>query len=266
MTVVFPAPAHLWTALLLAIAISSAARAVRALSWSGFFAAIAVGFALFGFAGFPGAAALLTFFISSSALSRIGKKRKDALRYEKGGERDAGQVLANGGVAAVAALGIPFLGPDTRWIYCAVLGALAAANADTWATEIGSLARGKPRRITDFRPVATGESGAVSLPGTLAALLGATVIALLVPLRFPGFQGISAVAVAGFAGSLLDSYLGATVQEQYRDPSTGRLTERRTAEDGTPLAHFRGVHGLGNDAVNFFCTLFGGTLSALFSI
>jgi len=48
------------------------------------------------------------------------------------------------------------------------------------------------------------------------------------------------VTMGGSAGSLFDSLLGATVQEQYRDPATGKLTERRHAEDGSSLVRVRG--------------------------
>ena len=245
-----------------ALTIAGAARAARALSVSGAVAAAFVGFALFGFGGWRGAAALLLFFVTSSALSRIGKKRKDALGYEKGGERDAGQVLANGGVAALCAIALPFFWHE-RWLPATVLGALAAANADTWATEIGSLAKGRPRLISTFQPAPTGSSGAISLPGTLAALAGATLIGALAPCWNLGWRGLLAVAVAGLAGSLLDSLLGATLQAQYRCPVCNKLTERLTHCDNRPTALARGLPFIGNDAVNIAATLCGAIVGGL---
>ena len=141
---------------------------VRALTPSGAVAAAGVGFCHLAFGGWLGAGALLAFFGTSTALSKLGKRRKDALGFEKSSRRDALQVLANGGVAALCA--------SLGWTE-AMLGALAAANADTWATEIGSLFGGTPRKITTLKPAAVGESGAISLAGTLAALAGAALIA-----------------------------------------------------------------------------------------
>lgn len=247
----------------LAVIVAGAAWRVRALSASGAVAAALVGFLLFGMAGGKGALALLLFFVSSSALSRLGKKRKDALSFEKGGERDAGQVLANGGIAALCAALIPFVPPQNfTLIAAALLGALAAANADTWATEIGALARRPPRLITTFRPAPTGASGAVSLPGTAAALAGAWLIALVALAWGVGNEGILAVTVGGFAGSLFDSLLGATIQAQYRCTICGKLTEQRV-HCKQPTEKARGLAWMNNDVVNALATAFGASAAAL---
>jgi uncharacterized protein (TIGR00297 family) len=245
----------------LSVVIVGAARMAKALTASGTVAAAVVGFLLFGLGGGQGAAALLVFFLTSSALSRVGKRRKDALQFEKGGERDAGQVLANGGVAAACALLLPLL-PDARWPVAALLGALAAANADTWATEIGALAKAPPRLITNFRPAPPGSSGAISLPGTLAALAGATLIGAIAPFWDLGVPGLVAVTIGGLFGSLLDSLLGATVQVQYRDADTGKLTERTETPGGKPNERARGLPWLVNDLVNAAATLFGALMAA----
>lgn len=257
-----PDAAHLLIAAVLAALVALAARRARALSVSGAVAAAAVGFLLFGLGGWRGALALLLFFISSSALSRLGKRRKDTLAFEKGGERDAGQVLANGGVAALCAALLPFM-PDMSLPLFALLGALAAANADTWATEIGSLARRPPILITTLQPAPTGASGAISAPGTAAALAGALLIGLTSLLWQLGADGVVAVTIGGFAGSLFDSLLGATVQAQYRCPACDRLTERRVHCEDQPTERARGVAWMSNDAVNALATAYGAVAAAL---
>jgi len=215
---------------------------LRALTVSGAVAAAAVGFCHLAFGGERAAGALLVFFGTSTALSKLGKRRKEALGFEKGSQRDAWQVLANGGVAALCcALGWPE----------AMLGALAAANADTWATEAGSLLGGRPRRLTTLALAEPGESGAISLVGTLASLAGAGLLGLLAG---PAWL---AVTLAGFLGALLDSLLGATVQAQWRDPKTGRWCE---IPQGPPE---RGVNVLRNDAVNSIATVAGAVTAAL---
>ena len=65
-----PDTTHLIIAAVASCAIAGVASAVRALSLSGAIAAICVGFVVFGWGGYPGAAALLLFFLTSSALSR----------------------------------------------------------------------------------------------------------------------------------------------------------------------------------------------------
>ncbi len=131
---------------------------------------------------------LLAFFLPSVGLSRLGRRRKrELVDIGKGGARDALQVLANGGVATACAV-LFALAHDPRWAW-AFAGAYAAATADTWATEIGTLARRAPRSIFTLRPIATGLSGGITLPGTLAEVAGAlwlgTVAFVCVPVADP---------------------------------------------------------------------------------
>ncbi len=228
--------------------IAFAAWRVRALTTSGALAAAVVGFCHLAFGGWPAAAALLAFFGTSTALSKLGKRKKDALGFEKTGRRDAWQVLANGGVASVCACLCP-LTPSNGGIWgTALLGALAVACADTWATEVGALWGGTPRKITTLQPVRAGESGGVSLIGTLAALAGAWLLS-----AFAGPAWL-AVLIGGFVGCLLDSLLGATLQVQWKDDA-GQLVEVR---NGTPV---RGLSFMNNDAVNALTTLCGAAIA-----
>ena len=118
-------------------AVALVAYRARSLDAGGAVAAFAVGTATYGALGPPGAAVLLAFFITSVALSRMGKTRKEKAFVDIGktGPRDAAQVVANGGVAAGCAL--LALWVDPRYAV-AFAGAFAAATADTWGTEIGS--------------------------------------------------------------------------------------------------------------------------------
>lgn len=236
----------------LAAAVAALAYRAHALTRSGAVAAWAVGTAVFGVGGWRASAALLTFFATSSLLSRWRRRRKEALGYEKGGRRDAGQVLANGGVATACLLLLPLGVKDAPLLF---LAALAAANADTWATEIGSAVGGKPYDLRTGRRADAGTSGAVSLPGTFAALAGAALLGL-----FAGSpKAFAVVTLAGFGGAWCDSLLGAAVQAQWRDPANpDRWTEQPQA--GPPE---RGVRGLGNDAVNGLCTLSAAGLALL---
>jgi uncharacterized protein (TIGR00297 family) len=165
---------------LAAVIICYAAFRVHSLSKDGAYAAAAVGTIVFGLGGWQWSVLLLTFFVSSSALTRAFGRGQGELseKYSKGGQRDTGQVLGNGGVAVIFVL-LHLLNVHAAWPWLGYAGALAAVNADTWATELGVLSPAPPRLITDLRAtVDKGTSGAVSLWGTLSALLGAALIGL----------------------------------------------------------------------------------------
>jgi len=164
----------------LSILIAAAAFRARSLSTSGVLGAMAVGTVTFGVGGWAWGLLLIAFFISSSALSHYRGMLKANLaeKFAKTGRRDIAQVLANGGWGAILAVLALFV-PD-RWpLFAAYVGALAAVNADTWATELGVLNPTPPRLITNGRRVAVGTSGAVSLWGWAAAAAGALFIGLV---------------------------------------------------------------------------------------
>ena len=156
--------------------IAIVALRLKSLSSSGALAAIGVGTILCLTSSTAWFGTLIIFFISSSVLSRWRKRDKQQTdsTYEKGSRRDAGQVLANGGIAALLCVGHAVL-PHHAWWY-AFVGVMATVTADTWATEVGSLSRLEPRFILSLRRVPRGTSGAVSLLGSLAAAAGAFVI------------------------------------------------------------------------------------------
>ena len=187
---------------------------MKGLTGRGALAALAVGLAtMWGF-GWRGVVMLLAFFVTGSLLTRV---------QGGGRQRNERQVLANGGVAALAAL----LGS-----WAAFAGSLAAATADTWATEIGKYSRTPPRLITNGTPVPTGTDGGITALGTVGGLAGAAVIGVL-------SGSVAVVSLAGMFGMLLDSLLGATVQ--------GRL------------------RWLDNDAVNLAATVSGAGVALLAS-
>lgn len=251
---------------LLAITIAFLAYKARSLNISGAIAAAVTGTIIFGVGGLTWAILLLTFFITSSALSRAFKKRKQGLdeKFSKGHERDAGQVLANGGLATVFA-GLYFFFPDSAWTWVGFAASLAAVNADTWATELGVLNPHPPRLITNLtKAVEKGTSGGISLVGTLASLAGSALIALLASFLTGNWSLFLPVTLAGLAGSLFDSLLGGTIQAMYYCPTDKKETEKHPLHTcGTPTTHLRGWTWLNNDWVNFACGAFGVILAIL---
>jgi uncharacterized protein (TIGR00297 family) len=247
---------------LFAVIIALAAWRARSLSRSGAWGALLVGTLIFGLGGWRWAVLLLAFFISSSALTRTFATRKASLneKFDKGGTRDIGQVLANGGIASVFA-GLSFFYPHANWPWLAFAASLAAVNADTWATELGVLNPSMPRLITNGQPVERGTSGGISLYGTLAALGGAALIALLAGWVSPfgNFWLVTGVAsLGGLLGSLMDSLLGATVQAIYHCPHCDKDTEKHPLHTcGAETVQVRGWKWLNNDLVNVGCALVG---------
>ena len=242
--------------------IAVGARRTRSLDTSGAIAGFASGTAAVA-GGWSWAALLLSLFVTASALSRLGARKKEALLVpivEKSSERDAWQVLANGGVFSAAALGYA-LHPASFW-YALGVGALAASTADTWATEVGTLSSSEPVSIISGRKVSAGTSGGITVLGSLAGITGALFIAAVATLaRWP--VAFAAAALGGITGALADSILGATVQSRRWCDRCDIATERRVHSCNTPTRHAGGIRGLNNDAVNAVCSCIGALVALL---
>jgi uncharacterized protein (TIGR00297 family) len=254
--------------ILFAALISWAAFRLHSLSKSGAWGAFLEGTIIFGLGGWRWAVLLMAFFVSSSALTRLFGKKKAILneKFDKGGTRDIGQVLANGAVASIFA-GLHFFLPAASWPWVVFAASLAAVNADTWATELGVLDPSQPRLITSWAMVEGGTSGAVSTYGTLAAAGGSAFIAIWGALLGPagrGFADLEIIIIAGLLGSLFDSLLGATVQAIYRCPRCGKETEKHPLHTcGSETIQIRGWSWLNNDMVNLGCALMGAAIGIL---
>lgn len=250
-----------------AAVISLAARRVRALSPSGALAATAVGATVVTGSGIRGGAMLVTFFVSSTLLGRLPAKVH--LEQRRGGDRDAVQVMANGGVAALMALASLLTRERTRSLLIVGFGgAVATATADTWATEIGSRSRTRPRSILTLRSTVPGASGGVTMAGLTASAVGAALIACLASAPFTSTSRQASrravpVALGGFTGALIDSVLGATVQEVRFCEACAVETEERMHRCGAQTRVTRGAPWCDNDTVNALATAAGATTSIL---
>jgi uncharacterized protein (TIGR00297 family) len=246
--------------LLLSAGIAALAERRGSLTRSGVAGAMLTGTLHFGFGGLTWGLTLIAFFVSSTLLSKYKEREKApvATQYAKGGGRDFGQTLANGGIGA--ALAVCFNLHPKVWLFAAFVGVMATVAADTWATELGVLSRRPPRLITSGRVVPVGTSGGITPLGLGATLAGGLAIGLVawgLAAAFGSGVGAWWVAlvglIAGLAGSLADSLLGATVQAQYRD-AAGMMTERESG------ARIRGAAWMTNDAVNLLASIIGGVV------
>jgi len=225
---------------------------LRALSAGGAAAAWAVGSAVLIGTGWRGGVVLAVFFFTSSGVSRILPAAGD-IGDAKGDRRDAWQVLANGSMAAAAALlgrQEPALG---LWL---ISVSLAAAAADTWATAAGTWSGRTPRDLWTGRHVRPGTSGGVTLPGSIGALGGALLVATTYALIAPaparaGLPAVTLLGVLGLLGMAADSLLGSIVQGKFRCPACERPSERTIHQCGTPTILEKGWRWFSNDLVNF---------------
>lgn len=261
---------HWFLAAALAILISAAARHLRALSTSGFVAASLLGTTVVIAGGWWPGVILVVFFASSSLVSR--PYRVDYAQV-RGSRRNWIQVLANGWGLLIGCV----LFATTSWVPWLLfgIGSICAATADTWSSEVGRTSHTPPRLITNLRVVQPGQSGAISARGTIAAILGAMLIASVtwvgvftgaLPIQMPGFLIISGLLLAGVVGGLVDSFLGATLQEQRYCDACQLLTESNPHRCGTATTHVTGITGFNNDIVNALCVLSGALLGLLSGI
>ena len=250
--------------LLFALVIAFFSYWTRLLTRSGAAAQCVLGALLLGFGGWAWTVPILVFFLGSAAISRVGREKRRPMEklFVKSGSRDLWQVLANGGVAGILCL-LWVFDPEPV-TYIASLGALGAAAADTWGTELGTLSRRQPRLVTTLRPVEAGVSGGVTLLGTGAGGCGAALVVLSgLPWVGPDstIPALLAGVAGGIGGSLIDSLLGATLQRQYRCPACGRTTEGKNG-CSHPDRIQSGLTWMTNDAVNLIATASGALLAA----
>ena len=252
----------------LAILITEAAFKIKSLDLSGALAAFLIGTIIFGIGGWPFAIPLLAFFIGSSLLSRLPQRAGNSAKeiIAKSSRRDAAQVLANGLPQALVVIASLFLKKEL--VFLLYLGGIAAATADTWATEIGLLFGKQPRSILNGKLVPPGTSGGITFAGVLGALLGAAIIALVGAWSWSIFgdgkislHDLISVVLAGVLANFIDSLLGATLQRRNQCAVCQKITER-DEHCGVLTQHFSGWRRLDNDMVNIACGV-GGILLAM---
>jgi len=253
---------HYLYGFILSVVVAGIAYKKRSLQKSGFVAAIIIGTLLYGFTNAKMYILLMVFFISSSIITKL----KRVTHESKG--RKAIQVVAN----ASAALIFSFLYMKTlnhMYLVIATIG-IAAANADTWASEIGRFSKKDNRSILTFKKIQKGESGGITLLGIIASLCGSILIAVFYVLLYSIEQQFHLslfinslwIVLGGFIGSIIDSYLGILIQEKYEHPKTKQTVEKVLSRQSYTLKS--GIKYVNNDVVNFISTLLASTIFYLY--
>jgi uncharacterized protein (TIGR00297 family) len=194
-----------------ALLLSMCAFLFNWLTIDGAFSATICGSYAYGIGGMTGAAVVLFFFISSSVLTKKStNKEKQNIRLSR---RNGIQVWANGFWFSIWFL-VWFL-TDIDLFLIAGVTAVASITADTWATEIGgNRLQSKARLITTGKTVPPGTDGGVSFTGTISSIAGAAMISITYFTIYGEFDlgTVLIIGIAGFMGSIIDSYLGARFQ------------------------------------------------------
>ncbi|HYG75773.1 MAG TPA: DUF92 domain-containing protein [Planctomycetota bacterium] len=219
--------------------------ALRVADIPGTLLGVSFGVIVYFFTLWPGYLLFLFFVAAGSGLSRVGYAKKKAIGAAEAreGKRGIANVAANLLIPVMCCLAYPASKGNPAFLI-AFASAIAAAFADTASSEIGALSSQQPVLITNLKKVPHGTNGAVTTLGIVAAFGASVLIALLAYgsgfLRLGRAAGISSsqeallvviLIASGMAGTLVDSVLGATVEDRYP--------------------------GVGKSAVNFACTLTG---------
>jgi uncharacterized protein (TIGR00297 family) len=184
------------------------------LSLDGARAGTVIGTLIFGLGGFPATFLVLFFFLSSTFISKKDTNSDHSPPAGSLGEvrRDGLQVWCNGFWYSVFLLLGFVLEADIFWV--AAVSALATATADTWATELGSRRfNTQTWLLQGFKKVEAGTEGGVSLPGTIAAVVGSAFISLFAVYLFSlKISSFFIILTSGVLGCLADSYFGGAFQ------------------------------------------------------
>ena len=154
------------------------ARMMNAVSDGGALVGLVIAFLLMVATGLGGFLPLLAVFVLTLLATRWRREHKRNLGVaEHGGGRNASQVLANLGAAALCAATVIVFPRQANTLMVGAMAALAEAAADTVSSEAGQAAARQARMILDFRPAPIGANGAVSVEGTLAGCIAACIVA-----------------------------------------------------------------------------------------
>jgi uncharacterized protein (TIGR00297 family) len=235
--------AHFVFACLL-LSVCAAAFLTKILTLLAVIVASAIAIVIYAGTGFTGIVLLGAFFllgVLATSWKKEWKQRPGENSPEENG-RDAYQVLANGGAAALLSVLAVVFGTVSMWPFL-IACAFASAAADTVSSELGMVYGKKFFNIVSLQPAIKGDNGVVSFEGSLFGILASTIIACLYSvMQGFHFTTFSFIVIAGTIGNFADSILGATLER----------------------------NGLiGNNAVNFLNTIFavmaGFLLSAISS-
>jgi uncharacterized protein (TIGR00297 family) len=236
---------------------------------------------------------LLSFYLTSSKLTRVGVKIKGKLEegVTEGGERGASQVFACSLIGVICAcirrIGVgkdsPLLLSPSNASSLALLGDqltlayvafFACCAGDTWASELGILSRSLPRLIVKpWKRVPPGTNGGVSGVGLLVSAIGGLVMGLIHGLFVPGgiaslipsttasattltqfAREVQVLAFVGFVGGLGGSLLDSLLGATIQATWYDEEAKKIAKRPGPTTRKVGGFGFLSNEMVNVVST------------
>jgi uncharacterized protein (TIGR00297 family) len=219
----------------------------RSVSFSGAIGGWVLGAILILGAGWPLYVALLAFFVIGTVATKLGfaHKARAGLAQEREGRRGFSHAFSNVGVAAICAIAVSRMSRATQHGFETELmpmfmgiASLATAAADTTASEIGQWIGRRAFLPLSLKRVPVGTEGAISVEGTLAGVVAASMVAFAgvwsMERMFDGMIEASWVIVLGltacaFGGSYLESVAGSWNRKRMNPVPNGVLNFFNTA-------------------------------------
>ncbi len=190
----------------------------KLLTRGGLFHAWVLGVLIWGTLGWQGYLVVMVYFGVGSAVTRIGlaQKQSAGIAEKREGARGPENVWGSALTGTVCAL-LTLLIPAAReLLLVAFVASFSTKLSDTCASEVGKAYGQRTFLITTLQPVPRGTEGAVSVEGTLAGLLGATLIAAVGwGLGLMGAIALPICIGTAFLANVVESVVGATLQERY---------------------------------------------------
>jgi uncharacterized protein (TIGR00297 family) len=163
-----------------------------------------------------GLAVLGAALVGTIAASRTAAARHAADVLPDDDRRGAANILANCGVATLAAV-VELANAGWRAELAAVwcVAAITAGASDTVASEIGKAFGGQPRAFPTWQAVRPGTPGAVSVVGTVAGLTAAALIAApAAALWLISWNGVLVIVFAATLGAFSESVLATALERR----------------------------------------------------
>lgn len=189
-------------------------------------------------AGYTGLFMLTAFFSLGTVATKWRQEEKRQFKpVNDHAKRNAGQVFANGGIAAMTGILVCFLPAHAEVLRLMMAAGLASATADTLSSELGMVYGRRFYNIITLKKDEKGLDGVISLEGVLIGVAGSVVIAVIYAIGFGWDKTFLILIIAGTIGNLSDSVLGAALERK---------------------------RYLNNDAVNFLNTLIAALAAGVF--